>query len=105
MAKLWSGRFQKDTDRLMDDFHSSISFDSRLYKYDITGSIAHAKMLARVGIISDREAGAIIDGLSGILEDIEAGRVEFSVAAEDIHMNMEQLLIDRIGDVGKKLHT
>lgn len=105
MAKLWSGRFQKDTDRLMDDFHSSISFDRRLYKYDITGSIAHAKMLARVGIISDREAGAIIDGLSGILEDIEAGRVEFSVAAEDIHMNVEQLLIERIGDVGKKLHT
>ncbi|WP_449240468.1 argininosuccinate lyase [Desulfoscipio gibsoniae] len=105
MAKLWSGRFQKETDRLVDDFHSSISFDSRLYKYDITGSIAHAKMLARVGIISHGDADAIVGGLSDILADIEAGRVAFSVAAEDIHMNVEQLLIESIGDVGKKLHT
>jgi argininosuccinate lyase len=105
MAKLWSGRFQKETDRLVDDFHSSISFDSRLYKYDITGSMAHARMLARVGVISGREAEAIVRGLEEILADIEAGRVEFSIAAEDIHMNVEQLLIERIGDVGKKLHT
>lgn len=105
MAKLWGGRFQKETDRLVDDFHSSISFDSRLYKYDITGSIAHAKMLAYVGIISLPESQIIVDGLQGILEDIEAGRVEFTVAAEDIHMNVEQLLIERIGTVGKKLHT
>ncbi|AGL00147.1 argininosuccinate lyase [Desulfoscipio gibsoniae] len=105
MAKLWSGRFQKETDRLVDDFHSSISFDSRLYKYDITGSIAHAKMLAKVGIISHQEADSIVGGLTDILAGIEAGRVEFSVAAEDIHMNVEQLLIASIGEVGKKLHT
>lgn len=105
MAKLWSGRFQKETDRMVDDFHSSISFDSRLYKYDITGSIAHAGMLARVGIIGRQEADIIVGGLNGILADIEAGRVEFSVAAEDIHMNVEQLLIERVGEVGKKLHT
>jgi len=105
MTKLWSGRFQKETDRMVDDFHSSISFDSRLYKYDISGSIAHAKMLARVGIISHLEADAIVGGLTGILAGIEAGRVEFSVAAEDIHMNVEQILIENIGDVGKKLHT
>ncbi|MBM7853877.1 argininosuccinate lyase [Desulfohalotomaculum tongense] len=103
--KLWGGRFQKNTDRLLDDFHSSISFDQRLYKYDITGSIAHAKMLARVGVISDREAEQIVAGLKAILADIEAGSVEFDVAFEDIHMNVEQLLIQRIGDVGKKLHT
>jgi argininosuccinate lyase len=105
MAKLWSGRFQKETDRLVDDFHSSISFDSRLYKYDITGSMAHAGMLGRMGIITREEADTIINGLQEILTDIEAGRVEFSVAAEDIHMNVEQLLIERIGAVGKKLHT
>ncbi len=105
MAKLWSGRFQKETDRMVDDFHSSISFDSRLYKYDITGSIAHAKMLAQVGIISHQEANTIVGGLTVILAGIEAGQVEFSVAAEDIHMNVEQLLIESIGDVGKKLHT
>ncbi|WP_027363987.1 argininosuccinate lyase [Desulfotruncus alcoholivorax] len=105
MSKLWGGRFQKETDSLVDDFHSSISFDSRLYKYDITGSIAHATMLARVGIISVEEAKTITRGLQGILADIENGLVEFSVSAEDIHMNVEQLLIERIGEVGKKLHT
>ncbi|SFH03859.1 argininosuccinate lyase [Desulfotomaculum arcticum] len=105
MSKLWGGRFQKETDSLVDDFHSSISFDSRLYKYDITGSIAHAAMLARVGIISLEESETITRGLQGILADIEAGLVEFSVSAEDIHMNVEQLLIERIGEVGKKLHT
>ena len=105
MAKLWGGRFQKETDRLVDDFHSSISFDCRLYKYDITGSMAHARMLARVGIIAPGEAEAIVAGLQQILEDIEAGRVEFSVTAEDIHMNVEQMLIERVGEVGKKLHT
>jgi len=105
LAKLWGGRFQKETNRMVDDFHSSISFDCRLYRYDITGSVAHAKMLARVGIISQSEAEAIVSGLNGILDDIEAGLVEFSVAAEDIHMNVEQLLIERIGEVGKKLHT
>ncbi|KJS10401.1 MAG: argininosuccinate lyase [Peptococcaceae bacterium BRH_c8a] len=105
MAKLWGGRFQKETDQLVDDFHSSISFDCRLYKYDITGSMAHAQMLARVGVIAPGEAEAIVAGLQQILDDIEAGRVEFSVTAEDIHMNVEQMLIERIGEVGKKLHT
>lgn len=105
MSKLWGGRFQKETDQLVDDFHSSISFDCRLYKYDIQGSMAHARMLARVGIIAPGEAEAIVAGLQDILADIEAGRVQFSVTAEDIHMNVEQMLIDRIGEVGKKLHT
>jgi len=105
MAKLWGGRFQKETDRLVDDFHSSISFDCRLYKYDITGSMAHARMLARAGIIAPGDAEAIVTGLQQILDDIEAGRVGFSVTAEDIHMNVEQMLIERIGETGKKLHT
>ena len=105
MAKLWGGRFQKETDRLVDDFHSSISFDCRLYRYDIAGSAAHARMLARVGIITPPEAEAIVNGLRDILEDIEAGRAEFSISAEDIHMNVEQMLIERVGEVGKKLHT
>lgn len=103
--KLWGGRFEKTTDKLMEDFHSSISFDQRLYKYDITGSIAHARMLARVGVIATNEAEQIATALQDILADIEAGKVEFDVAAEDIHMNVETLLIQRIGDVGKKLHT
>lgn len=105
MAKLWGGRFQKETDRLVEDFHSSISFDQRLYKYDIKGSIAHASMLGRAGIIEPDEAGAIIRGLEEVLADIEEGRVEFSVEAEDIHMNVEQLLTGKIGELGKKLHT
>lgn len=105
MAKLWGGRFQKETDRLVEDFHSSISFDQRLYKYDIKGSIAHASMLGRAGIIEPDEAGDIIRGLEEVLADIEEGRVEFSVGAEDIHMNVEQLLTDKIGELGKKLHT
>ncbi len=105
MTKLWGGRFQKETDRLVEDFHSSISFDQRLYKYDIQGSIAHARMLGRSGIIEPGEAAAIVRGLEEVLADIEAGRVEFSVGAEDIHMNVEQLLTAKIGEVGKKLHT
>jgi argininosuccinate lyase len=105
MAKLWSGRFQKETDTLVEDFHSSISFDQRLYKYDIKGSIAHARMLGRIGVLLPNEADAIVCGLEEVLADIEAGRVEFSVEAEDIHMNVEQLLTDKIGEFGKKLHT
>lgn len=105
MAKLWGGRFQKETDRLVEDFHSSISFDQRLYKYDIKGSIAHALMLGSAGIIQPDEADAIIRGLEEVLADIEAGRVELSVEAEDIHMNVEQLLTARVGKLGKKLHT
>jgi len=103
--KLWSGRFQKETNQVADDFHSSISFDSRLYRYDIQGSIAHARMLGRQGIITTGEANQIIRGLEEILKEIEAGQVIFSLEAEDIHMNIEQLLIARIGEAGKKLHT
>lgn len=103
--KLWGGRFEKTTDALVEDFHSSISFDRRLYKQDIQGSIAHARMLGQVGVISSAEAKQIIDGLQDILKDIQTGKVEFEVGAEDIHMNIEKLLTERIGVVGKKVHT
>lgn len=105
MGKLWAGRFQKKTSQLVDDFHSSISFDKRLYKFDILGSIAHAKMLGKTGIITPEESEQIVQGLREVLDDIESGKVEFSVEAEDIHMNVEQLLTEKIGPVGKKLHT
>ncbi len=105
MAKLWAGRFQKETDLVVNDFNSSILFDCRLYKEDITGSIAHATMLGKQGIIEQSEADKIVAGLRGILEDIEAGKIEFSLEYEDIHMNIEQLLTERIGDAGKRLHT
>ncbi|MEG6523363.1 argininosuccinate lyase [Desulfotomaculum sp. 1211_IL3151] len=103
--KLWGGRFQKTTDRLVEDFHSSISFDQRLYKQDIRGSIAHATMLGKVGVITEEEAKQIVTGLRQVLDEIEQGKVAFDIAAEDIHMNVEQLLTDKIGAVGKKLHT
>ena len=103
--KLWAGRFQKETDTLVNDFNSSISFDARLYKQDITGSIAHAGMLGRQGIIEQSEADKIIEGLKAILADIEDDKVEFSLDNEDIHMNIEALLTQRIGDTGKRLHT
>ena len=103
--KLWGGRFQKETDSQVNDFNSSISFDQRLYKQDITGSMAHAAMLGQQGLISQEDAQAIIAGLSGILADIEAGKVEFSADNEDIHMNIETILTQRIGDAGKRLHT
>lgn len=103
--KLWGGRFEKTTDALVEDFHSSISFDQRLYKQDILGSIAHAKMLGSVGIISEIESRQLVEGLRGILEDIQAGNIEFEIGAEDIHMNVEKLLTERIGSAGKKLHT
>ena len=105
MKKMWGGRFSKKTDLLTDDFNSSISFDQRLYKQDITGSIAHARMLGKQNIINTEEAEQIIDALEAILLDIEAGKIEFSVSMEDIHMNVEAILTERIGDVGKKLHT
>jgi len=105
LSKLWAGRFQKKTSHLVDDFHSSISFDKRLYKYDIQGSIAHAKMLGKTGIITSEESERIVQGLKEVLDDIESGKVEFSVEAEDIHMNVEQLLTEKIGPLGKKLHT
>lgn len=105
MAKLWAGRFQKETDLVVNDFNSSILFDCRLYQEDIRGSIAHATMLGKQGIIEQGESEKIVKGLKGILADIEAGTVEFSLDYEDIHMNIEQLLTERIGDAGKRLHT
>ena len=103
--KLWAGRFQKETDTLVNDFNSSIGFDARLYKQDIQGSIAHATMLGKQGIIEEHEAEKIVEGLKAILADIEAGQVEFSLDNEDIHMNIEAMLTERIGDAGKRLHT
>jgi len=103
--KLWGGRFQKNTDKSVDDFNSSIRFDSRMYKQDIMGSIAHAKMLGECGIIPREDSTLIQKTLHEILSDIENGLVEFEIDAEDIHMNIEKILISRIGDVGKKLHT
>jgi len=103
--KLWGGRFEKSTDALVEDFHSSIRFDQRLYKQDILGSIAHARMLGSVGVISEDEANQLIKGLTEILEDIQAGNVEFEIGAEDIHMNVEKILTEQIGPVGKKIHT
>ena len=103
--KLWGGRFQKETDNLVNELNASISFDQRLYKEDITGSMAHAKMLGDCGIISKEDVAAITEGLQGILADVEAGKVEFTADNEDIHMNVEALLTARIGDAGKRLHT
>lgn len=103
--KLWSGRFRQGTDPLMDHFHSSLGFDWRLYKYDIAGSIAHATMLGDCGIIPQEDAAAICRGLRGIYRDFAAGRLELDPSAEDIHMFVETLLIQRIGDIGRKLHT
>ncbi len=105
MSKLWGGRFSKATDTLVDDFNSSIRFDARMYRQDIRGSQAHAEMLGRQGIISRADAELIVKALGEILQDIEAGKVEFEIDAEDIHMNIETILISRIGDVGKRLHT
>jgi len=105
MAKLWGGRFQKSTDKKVDDFNSSIRFDKRMYAQDIKGSIAHAKMLGKQGIIDIADSEKIVKGLLEILADIEAGKVEFLIDAEDIHMNIEKLLTDKIGDAGKRLHT
>ena len=103
--KLWAGRFQKETDTAVNDFNSSISFDARLYKEDIAGSMAHAAMLGKQGIIEEHEAEKIIEGLQAILADIEADKVAFSEENEDIHMNIESVLTSRIGDTGKRLHT
>ena len=103
--KLWGGRFGKATDGLVDDFHSSISFDQRLYEQDITGSIAHATMLGEQGIIPAEDAEKIVEGLKGILEDAKAGKIAWMTDAEDIHMNVETILTQRIGDAGKRLHT
>jgi len=104
-VKLWGGRFEKNTDKSVDDFNSSIRFDSRMYKQDILGSVAHAKMLGACKIISEEESSLIQKTLLEILSDIEKGLVNFEIDAEDIHMNIEKILIQRIGDTGKKLHT
>ena len=103
--KLWAGRFQKETDILVNDFNSSIGFDARMYVQDIRGSIAHAGMLGKCGIIEEHEAEKIIEGLQAILADIDEDKVEFSLDNEDIHMNIEALLTERIGQTGKRLHT
>ncbi|MGB5823690.1 MAG: argininosuccinate lyase [Proteocatella sp.] len=105
MSKLWSGRFSKDTDKLVEDFHSSISFDQKLYFWDIKGSIAHARMLGDTQIILKSESDQIISALEEILQEIEDGKIEFDPGAEDIHMNVEILLTKKIGTAGKKLHT
>lgn len=105
MAKMWTGVTDGITDSIADDFNSSIHFDSRMYAHDIKGSMAHAMMLSICGIITDEESGAIITGLEGILCDLESGKLAFDMSAEDIHMFVEQELTNRIGDVGKKLHT
>ena len=103
--KLWGGRFAKNTDKEVNDFHSSIRFDQRMYRQDIKGSIAHARMLGKCNIISLEDSEKIIAGLREILEDIENGKLEFMIDAEDIHMNVETMLIAKIGDTGKRLHT
>jgi argininosuccinate lyase len=103
--KPWGGRFTESTDAFVESFTASIGFDHRLYRYDIAGSIAHARMLAHVGIISEAECKRIVDGLEDIRADIERGDFAWSVALEDIHMNIEARLIERIGEAGKKLHT
>ena len=105
MAKMWAGRTEGQVDKLADDFNSSIHFDCRMYKQDITGSMVHAAMLAKQGIITDNDADQLIAGLEGILADIESGALPIDMTCEDIHMFVEQVLTQRIGDVGKKLHT
>ncbi len=103
--KLWGGRFEKTTDEMINEFQASIGFDKRLYREDIDGSIAHAAMLAKQKIISDDDRDRIIDGLKKIRAEIDEGKFDFSVELEDIHMNIEKALTDRIGDAGARLHT
>ena len=103
--KLWGGRFSKNTDESVNDFNSSIRFDQRMYRQDIRGSIAHARMLGKCGIISVEDSNEIINGLNEILSEIEEGKAEFMIDAEDIHMNVETMLIAKIGNTGKRLHT
>jgi len=105
MAKMWAGRTDGTTEKIADDFNSSIRFDCRMYRQDITGSIAHAAMLAARGIITGEEADTLIEGLAGILQDLDSGALAVDMESEDIHMFVEQVLTQRLGDVGKKLHT
>ena len=103
--KMWAGRFSKELDERVNDFNSSVSFDARMYKQDIRGSIAHAKMLGATGIIDKGESEKIVEGLTGILNDIDSGALLIDPNAEDIHMFVEQVLTERLGDTGKRLHT
>ena len=105
MAKMWAGRTDGTTEKIADDFNSSIHFDSRMYRQDITGSMVHAAMLAQQGIIAQTDADQLIAGLEGILKDIENGNLPIDMECEDIHMFVEAVLTQRLGDVGKKLHT
>ncbi len=105
MQKMWAGRSETQTAKLADDFNSSIGVDKRMYKQDIVGSMAHASMLGATNIISQKDASELIDGLQDILDDLESGKLEIDTDCEDIHMFVEQVLTQRIGDVGKKLHT
>lgn len=105
MAKMWAGRTDGMTEKIADDFNSSIQFDSRMYRQDITGSMAHAAMLAAQGIITQTDADQLIAGLEEILNDLDSGKLAIDLECEDIHMFVEQVLTNRIGDVGKKLHT
>ena len=105
MAQLWGGRFTKETDKLVYNFNASISFDQKFYKQDIRGSKAHVRMLAKQGILTEEERDQILEGLDGILADVESGKLEITSEYEDIHSFVEANLIDRIGDPGKKLHT
>ena len=105
MSKMWAGLNSGETSKIADDFNSSIGFDSRMYEQDIKGSMAHAAMLASRNIISSEDADRIIDGLQGILDDLKSGSLSIDMTAEDIHMFVEQVLTERIGDAGKKLHT
>ena len=105
MTKMWAGRTDGQTDRLADDFNSSIGFDCRMYRQDITGSMAHAAMLGATGILPKADADTLIDGLQTILDDLGSGKLQFDPTCEDIHMFVEQVLTERLGDVGKKLHT
>ncbi|MCR5803450.1 MAG: argininosuccinate lyase [Clostridia bacterium] len=103
--KMWAGRFEKATDEAVNDFNSSLPFDCRMYKQDIEGSVAHSKMLAKQGIISQEDADKIREGLLSIMDDIDSGKLTFDSDAEDIHMFIEEELTNRIGDAGKRLHT
>ena len=105
MPKMWAGRTDGTTEKIADDFNSSIHFDSRMYRQDITGSMVHAAMLAKQGIITEADADTLVAGLEGILKDLDSGALEFDWECEDIHMFVEQVLTQRLGDVGKKLHT
>ena len=105
MEKIWAGRSAGALDKYADELNSSIGVDKRMYKQDIQGSIAHAGMLAKCGIISPEEGAQLIEGLGGILDDLDSGALQIDTAAEDIHSFVEAELTARLGDVGKKLHT